>query len=126
MPWTRSLASTAKGWAITSTNSSRSRRPRICAFTGPQHWPAISTPPPLPAPLTVEDDDPPAWCPAAGRAVALATAVDADDADGAQLAVDLARVDLHQVDAAPNQLARLLLEAGLLALEADIDLARSS
>ena len=91
----------------------------------PRHWPAIPTLPSLPTPLTVEDDDPPAWSAGVEKAVAIATEVDSDDIDGAQLAVDLARVDLHQLDAAPNQLARLLFEAGLLALEADIDRARS-
>ncbi|WP_307044143.1 hypothetical protein [Agromyces ramosus] len=92
----------------------------------PEHWPAIPAPPPLPAPLTVEDDDPAAWSPAVERAAALAAEVGASDTHGAQLAVDLAQLDFRQVDSAPNQLARLLLEAGLLALEADIDLARSS
>jgi hypothetical protein len=92
----------------------------------PGHWPSIPSPPPLPAPLTVTEDDPAAWSAAVERAAALATEVGADDSHGAQLAVDLARLDLYQANSAPNQLARLVLEAGLLALEADIDVARSN
>lgn len=92
----------------------------------PGQWPAIPAPPPLPAPLTVAEDDPAAWSAAVERAAALATEVGADDTHGAQLAVDLARLDLYQANSAPNQFARLVLEAGLLALEADIDVVRSN
>lgn|GEM_PF-950069 len=91
----------------------------------PVHWPAIFAPPPLPAPLTVEDDDAPAWSSGVARTDAIAARVDSADADGAQLAVDLARVDLYQVRSAPSQLASLLFEAGLFAMDSDIDLARS-
>ena len=93
----------------------------------PEGWPTISVLHSLPAPLTIEVDDPTAWHSAVERANALAVEVevDADDAGGAQLAIDLARLDL-QVNAAAPQLAEILGEAGILALQADIDLARMS
>ncbi|GAA1055922.1 hypothetical protein GCM10009571_09950 [Agromyces luteolus] len=91
----------------------------------PGHWPAIPDPPPLPAPLTVSEDDPAAWSAAVERAAALATEVGADDTRGAQLAVDLARLDMYQTGSAHAQLASLVLEVGFLTLEADVDIARA-
>jgi hypothetical protein len=92
----------------------------------PEEWPAIPALQPLPAPLTIEVDDPAAWRSAVERANALAVEVDADDVGGAQLAIDLARLDFQQVNAAVAQSAEILGEAGILALQADIDLARMS
>lgn len=92
----------------------------------PGEWPAIPAPQPLPTSLTIDVDDPAAWRSAVERAAVLAAEVDADDAGGAQLAVDLAQLDLQQVNAAAGHLAEVLGEAGILALEADIELARTS
>jgi len=92
----------------------------------PRHWTAIPAPPALPAPLTFEEEDPAAWKAAVERATALAIEVGGDDINGAQLAVGLALLDLHQVDSVPTPLASLLVEASLQALEADINLARSN
>jgi len=92
----------------------------------PAQWPRGADPNPLPAALTTVVGDPPAWVAAVERSAILADQVGADDARGAQLVVDLAHLDLHEIDVVPGPLAGIMIETGLLALEADIAVAQSS
>ncbi|MCU1410596.1 MAG: hypothetical protein JWR04_1303 [Rhodoglobus sp.] len=87
----------------------------------PSGWPELLTPQPLPERLTIEVGDPASWRSAVEKATDLAIEVQADDAQGAQLAVDLSRIDLGQVNPAAARLAEMLSEAGLFALQADMD-----